>query len=190
MRPIWESSRLIAREMTLADLAFVAAMLADPEVMRFYPRCYTRDEASAWIDRQRVSYRSVGHGRWLIEERAGGQPVGQVGLIRATVEGVEETEVAYMIDASRWRRGYAAEAASASRDFAFGALGLTRVVSLVRPENIASRAVANRIGMRPGRLVLHAGLEHILYELERDRREDAEPGSRPVNRAASEAPVG
>src|SRR5580692_3148148 len=44
--------RLCLREMSLDDLDFVAAMLADPEVMRYYPKIHTRDEAAAWVQRQ------------------------------------------------------------------------------------------------------------------------------------------
>ena len=40
-----ETPRLALREMSLDDLDFVAAMLGHPEVMRFYPKVYSRDEA-------------------------------------------------------------------------------------------------------------------------------------------------
>ena len=167
MRPIWETPRLVAREMTLGDLDFVAAMLADPEVMRYYPRCYSRVEAEAWVVRQQSSYRAFGHGRWLILDRSDGRPVGQVGLLSQLVEGIEQPEIAYMIDRPWWRRGFATEAASATRDHAFEVLGRTRVISLIRPENVPSRGVASKIGMRPGRMIVHADLDHIVYEMER-----------------------
>ena len=31
-------------------------MLADPEVMRYYPKCYSREEAKAWIQRNLDRY--------------------------------------------------------------------------------------------------------------------------------------
>jgi hypothetical protein len=31
---------------------FIAEMLAHPEVMRFWPKCYDRDEAADWVMRQ------------------------------------------------------------------------------------------------------------------------------------------
>jgi RimJ/RimL family protein N-acetyltransferase len=37
----------------LSDLDFVTEMLADPVVMRYYPKPLTRVEAQAWIERQR-----------------------------------------------------------------------------------------------------------------------------------------
>ena len=60
MKIILETERLQLREMIPADLEFVAAMLDDPEVMRFYPRRYTRAEAEGWIERQRRRQRHSG----------------------------------------------------------------------------------------------------------------------------------
>jgi hypothetical protein len=45
-------------------------------------------------------------------------------------------------------RGYATEIGLALRDYAFGALGLTRLISLIEPENAASRRVAETMGLR------------------------------------------
>ena len=83
--------------MSPGDLDFVAAMLGHPEVMRFYPKVYSRDEARAWLDRQRERYARDGHGLWLVENRATGEPVGQVGLIPPTLGGVIEDEIGYLI---------------------------------------------------------------------------------------------
>jgi RimJ/RimL family protein N-acetyltransferase len=169
MQPIFETSRLIAREMTLEDLDFVAHLMGDPEVMRCYPRCLTREEAREAILEQRRNYSTHGYGRWLIEDRAGGRPLGLVGVLPRRVEGLEEPEVACMIDRPCWRRGYASEAAAASRDHAFRKLEAPRVIALVRPVNVGSRGVARRIGMRPGRLIIHAGHDHDINSMDREQ---------------------
>lgn len=62
MKHVLATERLTLREMALDDLDFVAAMLDHPEVMRFYPKRYTRDEARAWIERQVQRYAEHGHG--------------------------------------------------------------------------------------------------------------------------------
>jgi RimJ/RimL family protein N-acetyltransferase len=168
-KPILETTRLALREMTRDDLDFVAAMLADPEVMRYYPKCYTRDEAAAWVDRQLGRYREHGRGLWLAVDRGSGEPVGQVGLIASTHEAVPEDEIGYLIHRPYWRRGLASEAASGVRDYAFGTLGQSRVVSLIRAENVPSQGVAMKIGMRrePGLIVEQAGFAHWVYAVER-----------------------
>lgn len=168
MRPILETSRLALREMSLDDLDFVAPMLADPGVMRFYPRPCSRAEAEAWVRRQAERYARHGHGLWLVLDKVTGEPLGQVGLILQRVEGVEEPEVGYLIHRPFWRRGFATEAAAATRDHAFEAMGKTRVISLIRPENVPSQGVARKLGMEPdGRLVMHGGYAHLVFSVER-----------------------
>ncbi|MFN0149546.1 MAG: GNAT family N-acetyltransferase [bacterium] len=163
MGPALETPRLSLREMSMADLDFVAEMLADPEVMRFYPKPYTRDESVTWIERQLGRYSRDGHGLWLVASRETGAPVGQVGLAMQEVDGVREPEIGYLVHRPFWRRGFASEAAKAVRDHAFGALGMPRVISLIRPVNAPSAGVARKIGMTPGRLTTFAGLEHRVF---------------------------
>jgi ribosomal-protein-alanine N-acetyltransferase len=172
MNLILETPRLVLREMTLADLDFVAAMLADPEVMRFYPKCYTREESEDWIRRNLERYARDGHGRWLVLDRVTGQPVGQVGLIRQEMDGLDEAEVGYMIHRPFWRRGLATEAALATRDHAFDVLGKAYVISLVRPENAPSQGVARKLGMRPRKPSgQHGCFEHLVFEVTRAERD-------------------
>ena len=62
----------------------------------------------------------------------------------------------------------ASEGAMAVRDWAFGALFLSRVVSLIRPENTPSQGVARKIGMRPVGRTVHANLEHLVFAVSKD----------------------
>jgi RimJ/RimL family protein N-acetyltransferase len=56
-----ESARLTFRQMTADDLDDMAGLLADPEVMAYYPRPKTRAEAAQWIEWNRGLYRTHGH---------------------------------------------------------------------------------------------------------------------------------
>jgi ribosomal-protein-alanine N-acetyltransferase len=151
--------------MTSGDLDFVAAMLSHPEVMRFYPKPYSREEAKWWIGRQLDRYERYGHGLWLAEDRATGEPRGQVGLMIQEVDGVEEPEIGYLIHHPFWRQGLATEAALATRDWAFGTLGLLRVISLIRPKNLPSQGVAGKLGMKPEKRTMFRDLEHIVFSV-------------------------
>jgi RimJ/RimL family protein N-acetyltransferase len=167
MKQILETRRLTLREMSLADLDFVAAMLAAPEVMQYYPRCYSRAEAQTWIERQLKRYARHGHGLWLVLDKANGQPVGQVGLLIQQVRGVEEKEVGYLIHHPFWRRGFATEAALACRDLAMDVFQRQQVIALIRPENVPSQGVATRLGMQPQPdRVQHSGFAHIVYSVD------------------------
>jgi len=169
VKPILETPRLVLREMSLDDLGFVAAMLGHPEVMRFYPKVYSRDEARTWLERQLARYARDGHGLWLVEDRATGEPVGQVGLLTQLVDGVEEPEIGYLIHRPFWRQGLASEAALGVRAWAFETLGHPRVISLIRPENLPSQGVARKLGMTPEKRAQFYGLEHIVFSV---RKED------------------
>jgi RimJ/RimL family protein N-acetyltransferase len=166
-RIVLASPRLELSELAPGDIDFVAGMLADPEVMRFYPEPLTREQSLAWIERQRERYARDGHALWLVSDRATGEPVGQVGLILQDVEGRPEPEVGYLVHRPYWRRGYASEAARAVRDWAFERRGIERVISLIRPANAPSQAVARRLGMTPGREVLFHGLPHLVFAVSR-----------------------
>lgn len=164
---VLETPRLVLRELDSGDLDFVAAMLADPEVMRYWPRPYAREEAEAWVRRQRERYARDGYGYWLAVERATGRPVGQVGLLTVELDGVEEAALGYIIHHPFWRRGFATEAAAATLDYALGTLGKRRVIAPIRPENVPSLAVARKLGMVPERRISFAGFEHLIYALTR-----------------------
>jgi RimJ/RimL family protein N-acetyltransferase len=163
MKHILETPRLRLREMTIEDLDFVASMLADSDVMRYYPRCCTREESAAWIQRQRARYARDGFGFWLAVASATGEPVGQAGLLMQDLDGVMKVGLGYLMHRPFWRRGFAYEACTGILEHAFGTLGLARVVCPIRPENAPSRRLAEKLGMVPGMQIEYAGYQHIIY---------------------------
>jgi RimJ/RimL family protein N-acetyltransferase len=164
---VLETPRLRLRRMVMGDLDFVASMLGDPWVMRFYPEVQDREESAEWIRRQRDRYLDDGHGLWLMVERATGLPCGQIGLCMQRVNDRDVPEIGYLVHRPYWRRGYATEAAFATRAFAFDTRGYARVVSLIRPENLPSQGVARKLGMRPGPIIEHGGRPHAIFSVER-----------------------
>jgi RimJ/RimL family protein N-acetyltransferase len=172
MATILETPRLLLREMTPGDLDFLAVMLADPEVMRYYPKPLDREESEGWLRRQLDRYASHGYGFWLAQSRATGEPVGQVGLTPPRgIEGADETELGYLIHRPFWRQGLASEAAAACRDHAFDVLGRPRLICCIRPENLPSQGVARKIGLTPGaQRVELAGFQHVVFSQERGGR--------------------
>src|SRR5258707_11632353 len=146
MKIILQTPRLLLREMNHEDLDFMAEMLGDPDVMRHFPQTEDRAGAAAHIERQVDRYATWGYGPWLVLNKKTNQLLGRVGLLRQVVEGIEEVEVGYMIHRPYWRQGFAFEAAAACRDYVFSTLGRDRVISLDRPENLPSQAVARKMG--------------------------------------------
>lgn len=160
---ILETERLLLREFQPEDLEAYAALLGDPETMRYYPRPFSPREASAFIEKNRHRYGADGFGVWAIEERSTGGFLGDCGLAFTLVEGVPEVEIIWHVVRDRWRQGIATEAAAAARDHAFGPLRLRRLVALVRPENDPSAGVARKIGMDVEREAVYHGLPHLVF---------------------------
>jgi ribosomal-protein-alanine N-acetyltransferase len=160
-----ETPRTFMREILGNDFDFLLRMISDPEVMRYYPRPYTERDVRDFIDRMRARYRDDGCALWLLVDRERGDPLGRVGLMRMPVNGVDEFEIGYMVDRPFWRRGLATEAALAVRDYAFNDRKLSRVVSLIRPENVPSQGVARKLGMEVTDRTHQSGLEHLVYSV-------------------------
>ena len=104
-----------------------------------------------------------GHGLWLLSTPDDGF-VGDCGLTPQEVGGVTELEVGYHVLPALQGRGYATEAAAASRDFARDVVGAKRLVAIIHPDNRPSQRVAEKIGLRPEkRAVVHGGRDAIIY---------------------------
>lgn len=163
-----ETERLRLREMTPSDAEVLLGIFADPEAMRYYPRVKTREETEAWIDWNQRSYRDHGFGLWVAEFKRNGEFAGQCGLVKQEVAGRSEVEIGYLFLRRHWGQGLATEAARACRDYGFEQLGRSRLVSLIAPENIASRRVAEKTGLALEQVVTWHGHPTCVYAIARD----------------------
>jgi RimJ/RimL family protein N-acetyltransferase len=85
-----------------------------------------------------------GYGPYAVVDKSTGSMVGPVGLW-CPLEW-PEPEIKWSLAKRFWGHGFATEAAMAVRDMAATALRRTRLVSVIRPDNIRSQAVARRLG--------------------------------------------
>jgi ribosomal-protein-alanine N-acetyltransferase len=164
---ILETGRIVLREFVSADAPALAAVLTDPVTMRFYPSSYTPAGVDEWIERNRKRYAIDRHGLWAMILKQSGELIGDCGLIRQRIEQVEEVEIGYHVRRDLWNHGLATEAAAACRDYGFARLSVDRLISLIRPENLASRRVAEKIGMRLWKQVEWYQLPHTVYIIRR-----------------------
>jgi ribosomal-protein-alanine N-acetyltransferase len=165
--PILETSRLLLREFRPHDVNALARVLSDPETMRFYPAPLGIAGVEEWILYNRNRYRDHGHGLWAMILKSKGELVGDCGLTVQEVEGANEIEIGYHVRRDLWGQGLATEAACACRDFGFARLPVERLISLIRPENMASRRVAEKNGMTVWKEVLWRNLPHLVYAIRR-----------------------
>ncbi len=164
-----ETERLILRYFTLEDVDAVFAVIGDPETMKFYPQRFTRDDAMRWVTKSQDRYRRDGYALFAVVLKSNGQVIGNCGLMRQEIEGESLIEVGYHFRRDYWGQGYATEAARGCMAYAFGHLKADKVVSLILPENLPSRRVAERNGMTVERQVMFHDLPHLMYAM---RRED------------------
>jgi len=100
------------------------------------------------------------------DQTGAGRVVGECGI--ELLDGGPEVELGYTFARSAWGRGYATEAAAAVLRAAFDEMGMERIVACVRPPNVASHRVAEKIGMRRDGTAWHYGAQMDMYALSRD----------------------
>jgi RimJ/RimL family protein N-acetyltransferase len=151
------TDRLRLREFRDDDLDVLAAMVGDDEQAAFYPRPKTRAEAAVWIRRNLELYATHGFGTWLIEALPGSRFAGYCGIRPLQLEQVCEIEIGWHVHKHFWNQGVATEAATLVCDAAATRFGFSRLIALVHPDHIASRRVAEKVGMRPERTTVLGG---------------------------------
>lgn len=159
------TERLRLRRLEQRDFDELHALFQDPLVMRYYPALKSAAETQAWLDRVFAAYASHSHGLYGVERASDGAFLGQCGLMPQIVDGEPMVEIGYLFKSKHWHRGYAAESAIGCRDYGFDTLRLPKLISLVRPENAPSRAVAERSGMTIERTIDWRGLMHHVYSV-------------------------
>jgi len=147
---ILETDRLILRRLRADDLDDLARIYADPDVRRHFPEgTLTRDET--WDELQWFLAPDPARpriGLWATIHKPSGKFIGRCGLLHWTIDGRDEIEVAYLLARRYWRQGLGAECAAALVRYGFDELGLSRLISLIDPANVASQRTAERAGMR------------------------------------------
>ena len=165
---ILETPRLVLREFLAQDVDALSMILSDPETMRFYIKPFDRRGVEDWIARNRQRYTKDGHGLWAMILKSSGELIGDCGFVLQAVDGANEVEIGYHVRRDHWGQGLATEAARACRDFGFANFPVERLISLIRPENVPSRRVAEKNGMTIWKEIVRVGLPHLVYSIRRE----------------------
>jgi RimJ/RimL family protein N-acetyltransferase len=141
--PTLQTQRVTLRPMVAADFPAYAAMMASSRSAFMGGPFDTRASWFAFCH-DVGSWTLFGHGGLMIDRRDTGETVGQVGVNAGPL--FPETELGWLLYPDHEGQGFATEAASALRDWAFATLPFESLVSYTHPENYASQAVARRLG--------------------------------------------
>lgn len=163
-----ETARLRLRQFRPDDLEPLSAMRADREVMRYIGNGepHDRETTRAYLERNRACWEQHGFGRWAVEFKDERTFAGWCGL--ALLDNTEEVEIGYGVAREYWGRGLITEAGRASLHYGFSTLGLPRIVAVALPENIASRRVMEKLGMKYVRPAFFYGVDVVYYAINRD----------------------
>lgn len=101
-------------------------------------------------------------GKFAVIEKTSGKLIGMGGLTPWKWEGEELTDITYRLRESAWGTGLGWELASALWEYGFGTLRLPVITATITPENLPSKKLAEKLGMKYDRMI---ELNNVLTEL-------------------------
>jgi len=141
-----ETERLLLRPMLQSDFDALLLIFTDPNVIAaFNHPPFTREQMQRWLQRNLGHQNEFGYGLFSVILKETGELIGDCGLEQ--MDDMNAAELGYDFRSDFWNQGYATEAASAVRDYAFDGLHLPHLISLIRVGNLASKRVAEKVGM-------------------------------------------
>ena len=173
-RPLWvlETPRMVFRCISHADHQALRPILGDPETMYAWEYGFDDVQISQWVDKCLTRYAKDGYAHYAAIDKKSGALIGLIGLLNEDIGDDIELGVAYILARCHWGKGYAYEGAKGWIDYAFDTLGEARVVADIRPENTASRRVAERLGMRiigqHVKMVNGKEMMHFIYAIDKE----------------------
>lgn len=173
---MYQTERLTLRDWQARDLEPFAALNSNETVMEFMPGILSRVESDELVDRIKNSMSENGFGLWALERREDARFIGYAGLLPASFQAYFTpcVEVGWRLDQEFWGYGYATEAAMKALDIGFNKYGLKEIVSFTVPDNVPSRRVMERLGMKhnpkddfhhPAYAPGHPLSRHVLYRI-------------------------
>lgn len=161
-----ETARLRLRMFRQEDLDDLAALFADPDVMKYVAdgKPAGREEAHKALDSVIQHWRRHGFGRWAVEDKATREFVGFGGL--RSLFGMPE--VVYHFATANWGKGFATELGQASLRYGFETHGFDRIVSIAKPENTASIHVMEKLGMGFEKRTSYYDIDVVQYAIARE----------------------
>ncbi|WP_201983270.1 GNAT family N-acetyltransferase [Hymenobacter rubidus] len=171
MQP-FDCARLHFRPLTADDAPGMFALDSDPAVHRYLGGVGGQmvTELAQSVETIRfiqAQYAANGIGRWAVVLRATGEFMGWAGLKRVAgpVNGQHDFyDLGYRFRPQFWRQGYGYEAAQAWLDYGFQTLHLPRICAYADAENLGSRRILTKIGLREGNEFTEGGARCFWYE--------------------------
>ena len=178
---ILKTERLILRPWREEDLEAFAKMNADPRVREFFLSTQTRQESDKTAKILSSEIEKKGWGFWAVSIPNVTDFAGFIGIrdVDFAAPFAPAVEIGWRLAVEHWGKGYATEGALASLNFGFQVVKLDEIVSFAVKDNIRSRHVMEKIGMKhdadgdfdsPFFPEGHPFQRHVLYRIKKDQK--------------------
>lgn len=144
-----QTKHLYLRRFTVDDAEEYWPLVSRPEILRYtgeQPQATLDDVREILLTRPLKDYSVHGFGRMACIEKSTGRIVGFSGL--KYLEGLHEVDIGYRFLPECWGKGYATESALMLMRQYNSEFGVRRIVGLVHAENVASKRVLEKLGLR------------------------------------------
>ena len=149
--------RLVLTPVGPDDVNDLLLLYSDP-VVAYWTGPWTRAAVEAWAADMAARWTADGVGKWMARDRSDGSLVGRGGFTRFDLDGQTVLELGWAVRDARTGRGYATELGRAALAWAVEHQPDLPVAAFTEVHNRASRAVMERLGMRPAGIIRCEGL--------------------------------
>ena len=167
---ILETPRTTLRPFCEDDVDLMAQLFANADFMRFSSTgVYTKREQTEVFVQKVTGWDHAGvPSQFAVVRRGENEIIGYCGFFHHPEHGIEDVEIGYRLHPDYWNRGLITEGARAVRDHGFRDFKLTRLISLIHPENTPSRRVAEKNGMTVEKEIMFRGFPTLVFAISRE----------------------
>jgi RimJ/RimL family protein N-acetyltransferase len=151
------TQRLVLTPAGPDDVDDLILLYGDP-VVAHWTGPWTRAAVQGWAATMATRWTVDGVGKWMARDRSDGSLVGRGGFTRIDLDGETVLELGWAVRDARTGRGCATELGRAALAWAVEHRPDLPVAAFTEVHNRASRAVMERLGMRPAGIIRRAGL--------------------------------
>lgn len=167
-----ETERLILREILPSDRNALFAIDSDPDVNIYLGNNPVKniEQTDDLIEFIRKQYVDNGIGRWAMIEKSTNNFIGWAGLklVRElTNNHINYYDLGYRLNKNYWGKGFATEAAKASLNYGFNTLNLNEIYAIADSENVASKNVIEKVGLKYMETFTYCNTNHDWFEIQK-----------------------
>lgn len=142
---VFETARLVVRQLTAADHERFFLLNGDPVVMRFIRPVKTREESDAALEEMLAAGEPEEGGRWMVEEKGSGNFVGTFAIIPLPYD-TTKIQLGYALIPAQWGKGYATELTKSGLDYYWEQTSREEIFAVTETPNLPSQKVLLNAG--------------------------------------------